>query len=178
MKTLTSLLLLISLNLFAQSSVGIAMYQDARLSFGDAKHGNNGFTTDLTAKLKLQGYEKALGHTVYAVKFRYTDLAYFDTYDPTGFLYRYGMEFQYAFNLGTNRFHFAPLVGYGIMRRQNTYAYRSWEFGGEITFRITDWLKLNAEGVYMQRPDLPKVGFRFNGSIGLQFDINTNYLNR
>jgi hypothetical protein len=165
--------------LLGQSVIGLAVYQDPKLAFFEDDYGNTPFTLDISGKFKFQAEERQLGFWSLNGKYRYAELYYDETTnDATGYLTRYGIELQYYFNLNTNQFHFVPTIGYGWMRRSNTMWMRSWEFGGEISYRIGNSpFKLLLEGIYMERPDLPNLGFRFNGSVGLQFDLMfTDYM--
>ena len=179
MKTILKLSIITALLLNAtcmvsQSFIGLAVYQDAKLALIEDQHGNKPFTPDFTAKLKMQGFEGKYGSTVIAIKYRYTDLVDMGYKDyPTGYLWRYGVEAQYNFHMGTDRWGAAPFVGFGIMKRASTRAQNSWEFGGELTYKITNWFSVGAEGVMMERPELGK--YVFNGSLGIQFNINTDY---
>lgn len=162
------LILLVVIGLKAQSTVSFVWLQDTHLAFFNDGKGNIPFTADMTFKIKLKGQGRPLGHTVIAIKYRYTDLAFFITNDATGALQRYGAEVQYAFHMNTDKWYFAPLVGFGRLSRTNLEGATSWEFGGEITFDLYNWLSLVSEGIFMERPDLPNKDLGFNGSIGIQ----------
>ncbi len=65
------------------------------------------------------------------------------------------------------------------MKRSNRQALGSWEFGAELTYKLTSWFKVGAEGVWMERRELGGVfHFKPNGSLGLQFDIDTDYISK
>ena len=152
------LFLLLSTALQAQNAVGIAIYQDAKLAFFEDNYGNTPFTLDISGKLKLQS-----SNVVVSVKFEYADLT--DDY------YRYGAELGYCFY--HKGFGVMPFGGYGKSWRTDDYTRTSWEFGGEVTFKILPNVKLAYQMVWTQRPELGVL--RFNHNAGLQFDIDTDW---
>lgn len=171
LKILIIATLLLNITFLFSQSVGIAAYQDPTLALTKDGHGNTPYTFDMTFKVKLQGRDTGIGYLSINAKYRYADLNRNNsTDDPTGYLMRYGLEAQYYIHFGLEKWHFAPTIGYGIMQRSNTMAMSSWEFGGEITFALTDNIKLLAEGIYMERPEWGGEFFP-NGSLGIQYDI-------
>lgn len=167
-------------NTYSQSAIGIAVYQDPKLAFFEDDYGNTPFTLDATIKVLLQAEERKLGFWVMAVKFRYSDLneVYHATYS-TGYLSRVGLEVQYKFKVIETKLLISPIIGYGWMRRSNFGVGTSWELGSELSYKIGKTpFSLLAEGVYMERPDLPNLDFRFNGSIGIMYNIDTDYLKK
>ena len=156
----------------AQGSVGLSASLDNRLTFAEDDAGNTPFTLDITGKVSLQGYQKSAGFTQISVKYEYADLA-------SGEFHRYGVEAGYMFTFTrSNSIGLMPFAGYGILGREGDYARRSWEFGSMAFIRIIPCLKLITSAVFTERTDLPDVGFRLNLNTGLQFDIDTNYLNK
>lgn len=160
---------------FSKSFIGLSLVQDAKLALIEDDHGNKPFTSDFTLKAMFQGFEGKYGSLAVGGKFRYTDLVDkgYVNY-ATGYLWRYGVEVQYSFHMGTDRWAFTPLIGFGMMKRATTRPQGSWEFGAELSYRVNNWLGFVAEGVEMERREL-KDSFRFNGSLGVKFYINTDY---
>lgn len=175
------LMLFIVLGLKAQSAVGLAAYQDPYLAFFKDDHGNSPYTFDMTFKLKMQGYQGAIGYLSINAKYRYSDLRRHDNLidiESTGYLYRYGAEAQYTFNtIFNSKWEFSPLVGYGLLKRSNTNLFSSWEFGAEVSYHLIKGVKATYEGVWMGRGDL-EGQYMYNGSVGLQFDISTDYMGK
>ena len=175
------LMLLTIIGLKAQSAVGLAVYQDPKLALFEDGHSNNPYTFDMTFKVKLQGYQKSIGYLSINTKYRYANLIRIEELvenDITGYLSRYGVEGQYIFNTIINKIGLAPTLGYGILRRSNTPSMSSWEFGGEVTYYLGKGFKGTIESIWMQRPDLINKDFVFNLSLGIQFDIDVDYLGK
>jgi len=158
---------------YSQSAIGISIYQDNKLAFLEDNHGNKPFTLDLTVKIKLQAEERNIGHWLVSPKFEFAELY-------GGKFYRYGSEVGYCFtNLPvpfTNiKYALTPYIGGGYIIRYGMGQGLSFETGLELTFKITDWLKLNSQVLWTERTDLPNHKFGFSAATGLQFDITTDY---
>ena len=160
--------------MFSQGSVGIAVYQDVYLAFGGGKEeGNEGFTTDIRTRLKLEGLQKRHGFLVVGVVFEYADSKVADLGD----FYRYGSEVGYTLT-PLKTVYFTPTVGFGRLWRKNDYVRVGWEFSGEVTFNTTKNFKINLLSTVMQRPDLPKNNWGVNGYAGIQYSFNTDYIKK
>lgn len=172
MKNLCTILFLaIATVLQAQPSIGLTIYQDAKLATTTDNHGNTPFTPDVRTKLKLQGNPTNIGNTVATFVFEYADLY-------GGEFYRYGFEVGYSFNTVLNNVFITPSVGFGKVGRSNTGFLSSWEFSSEATYRITKNLNINALATYMQRSDLPNKKLGYNFYIGIGYEISTDYLKK
>jgi len=153
--------------LLGQAAVGISASLDNKLTFFEDDYGNSPFTLDLTTKLSLQGYQKELGYLQVDAKYEFADLS-------SGELHRYGASLGYVFTFfDSNTLGLMPFAGYGILKRQYAYSISSWEFGGTLSIKIVPCLKVISSIVWTERG----FGYRMNMNTGLQFDINTNYLN-
>lgn len=136
-------------------------------------HGNTPPTFNLTAELSLQGYEKAYGHSEYNVTYEYASLS-------GGIFHRYGFEAGYSFtNLPIPftdlKYAVTPFIGEGVIIRDgSTFSFTA---GSKVTFKLTDWLKLNEKIGWYERGDLPNQKFGFFMNTGFEIELNTNYLN-
>ena len=160
------ILLLFTVTMFSQTAIGISASLDNKLTFIEDDYGNKPFTFDGTFKFSMQGYQKKLGYLQIAAKYEFADLA-------GGKLHRYGAEVGYTFTY--NKFGLMPHTGYGILKRENDYARRSWEFGATASFRVLKNFKIITAVIWTERTDLLKVGYRMNMNTGIQYMISTDY---
>lgn len=172
MKNLITILLLFAATILqAQPSIGLSIYQDAKLAVTTDDHGNTPFTPDLKFKLKLEGYPTKTGNTIAILVFEYADLY-------GGEFYRYGSEIGYRFNTIAENITVTPTIGYGMIGRSYQGFLPSWEFSTEATYKITNNLTFNTLATYMQRSDLPNNKLGFNFYIGFGYEISTDYLKK
>lgn len=172
--TLLYLLLFTSAVMLSQGSIGVAIYQNVNLAFGgDEEQGDEGFTTDIRTRLKLEGLQKRHGYLVVGAVFEYADSHSGDLGD----FYKYGAELGYTLT-PLETVYFTPTVGYGRLWRKNDYVRVGWEFSGEVTFNTTKNFKINLLSTIMQRPDLQKKNWGVNGYAGLQYSFDTDYMKK
>ena len=173
MKKLTLLLFLITATITAQQAIGFAVYQDVKLAITkDDGHGNTSYTPDLLVRLSLQGSERAIGHSVYSIGYQWAQLF-------GGEFHRGNATIGYTFtNMpvpATNiKYSTTLFAGAGLIIRDGLKPV-SPEVGAILTFKLTEWLKLNQMGFWMLRSDLPNKKMGFNYSAGVQVDVSTDW---
>lgn len=178
MKTLlTTLLLAITLNSFAQRSIDISLQQDAKLAFiGDDKN-NDAPTLNVVARLDMQGKQDRLGYFVLGPEFEYADL-------HRSRITRYSITAGYTFNKWLNNSEFNIRAGYGVLNREG-FAFRAISVGTTYSYEIFDNFRLLATLNLYERNDkddfygddasytINPLKMDLNGLIGVSYRFKT-----
>lgn len=156
-------------NLYSQNDINLLLLQDVRLAIAGDKTGNyKPFTLDFLAKLKLAGYQKESGYLVVSPFFEYAELE--------GVYKRYGFDIGFTYNNSIiNGFSFTPSLNYGIQDRWGkSFLVLGTDF--EISYRITQNIKIVALAQFVQRKDLKyrynTNEIKFSGFAGISYRIN------
>ncbi len=166
------LLLLTTTFTVAQENLSISIAQDVNLAFFEDDNGISPWTTDITIRARLNGYQKDIGYLTYGVHFEYADLA--DEW--YGDYYRYGFEVGYTFNnfeVFDIPFNVTPVIAIGGIDRQNkrNAGCFTYNFGTEVAIPITDWLNGYSSVGYQWRGDLPDSELQSYGNVGMELLI-------
>jgi hypothetical protein len=176
LKLLLVTLLLCSLSIKAQifgslepnESVSFIITQDVKLAFLEDDHGNKPFTSDFRITMLWKGLQTDYGNLEVRTGFEYADLA------PVKYT-RYSAGIGYSFNwmslpLTDYKYAMAPFINYGvIVRKDNSAAPASFEFGFDLKFPVNDWLKIVCT---QQWTDRNEIGKRLNSFKSLKDNFN------
>jgi len=155
------LILLLTISLSAQEKVGIAIYQDARFLFVGDERGNEAGTLNFLGRVKLQGKQQKWGYMIVFPEYEYANL-------NGGTYTRYSVNVGYTFNrLLIKNFEASISGGWGWIKRGLTY--HSATIAGELSYKLTDNLKINLLSQYTDRADIAVK--RFSGFIGLEIRL-------
>lgn len=168
MKTISLLLLLAVSTMQAQTTISVSLHQDARLAFLGDNKGNAAGTTNLLARLKMQGHQQQHGYMVVFPEFEYAEIP--------GTYKRYSANVGYTLNqLFINNLELSASAGYGWIDRYGKTLF-SWSTAGEAAYKISPKLKVTAIAQLTERTDLKWLHdlytWRFSGFIGLEFNLN------
>lgn len=161
------LLMAFTISVTAQEKIKVAFYQDVKLATMEDDYGNEPFTLDLLAKVKLTGNQEKFGYMVIAPMFEYAEIE--------GIYKRYAFDVGYTFNkLVINNLEATGSINYGIQDRWK----KSWlVFGAdaELAYKITDNISFSLLAQFVQRKDLQwaygtKV-IRFSGFAGVILEL-------
>ncbi len=159
-KFLFIVLLSIFINGNAQEKLSFSLLQDVKLAtIGDTKRGYKAFTTNLLARIKMQGKQQKLGYMIVYPEFEYADLK--STY------YRYSANLGYVFNNLINNIELESSFSYGFINHNGTTRSVGAWFG--TNYIISKALKINAGYQIVDRSDIDKI--RYSGFVGLEILI-------
>ena len=178
---------MLGVTMHAQNNVSLAVYQDLGMAVKSDDYGNNAFTSDITIKLKMNGFfqpnnEIFIGYMYMAPIVEIADLA-------GGNYVRYGAEIGYTFTelyISNIRTEITPLVNYGFLNRtyndNKTFSVKAWEFGLQYGIPLSPYIKLLALGTITQANDLQVLWgsdakkWRKNFSIGIEISFTKSQL--
>ena len=172
---LSSILALVTTKLTAQGDINVAVFQDTRLALIGDNRGNEPFTEDIRLEFMMNGMELwDLGYTTIGIT---AERAYLNSGD----LVRYGVQGGFVFNklkLFIFEYELAPMIGAGVLYRDNTDGALSLELSANLNIKITDWLSISNKNTLMQRrynqdssQSFRPWDWRFNNYIGVLFKI-------
>ena len=140
-------ILVVSLTQYSSNSqITISAYQDLRLAVSGDDHGNDFGTLDLVLRSEWQARQTKLGYVFVYPQWEYADLA-------GGSYNRYAGGAGFTFNTWAEKIDFSPSVNWGMLGRfERTFF--TWEFVGDLSFRISDRFRFSTMGSFTQRTDL------------------------
>ena len=141
----------------SQNNVSLSFYQDLKLATVGDSRGNDAFTTDVTAKLHLNGFEvlsdsKFVGYVSLGPTVEYAQL-------QGGDYTRFGIEANYTFTT-FDKVYITPIVSWGWIHRKtpalgsNKFSVQSWEAGFNISIPITPLIRGKLLSTFTDRQDL------------------------
>lgn len=151
----------------AQEKISLALYQDAKLMItGDGKSYDSG-TLDVVLRLEMAGKQQKYGYMIVFPEFEYSEIK--------GKYYRYSANVGYIFNkLILNNFEAGVSGGWGSIDRYGKNFF-SFGFSGEISYKITDNLKVSIMAQGTERKDLGwlwgETKLRLSGFIGVKANL-------
>jgi len=141
----------------AQSNISFSVYQDLKLAtLGDSR-GNDAFTTDITAKIHLNGFQiftesKFIGYVSLGPTLEYAQLI-------GGDYTRFGVELGYTFT-GGGAVTLQPIFNWGWIYRKtdllggDRFSINGFELGLNFGIKLSDTLRFKMLSTITQRKDL------------------------
>ena len=162
-------MILLTVVMTAQEKLSFNVYMDPTLLLIGDDHGNDPGTLDILLKLEMQGNQYQYGYIYVYPQFEYADL-------EGGQYMRWAAGIGYTFNTIFKRLEASPQVNFGALQRPIGTSF-SWEFGADLTYKLTKRLKLSALLTYTQRQDLDFMWnlnneWRINGYLGVKMILN------
>src|SRR5690606_25995929 len=137
-----------------------AVLQDVRLAIVGDDKGNDAFTTNILARVKMQGKQSEFGYLIIYPEFEYANLK--QVY------LRYSANVGYTLNqLFIKNLEASLIGGIGFINRGGEGS-SSFGLTGELGYRISDHLKIVLDAQFVQRSDIGAnkisgfAGFEFN----------------
>jgi len=147
-------------NFSPDGSIAISLHQDIRLAtLGDNK-GNDAFTLNFLARVKLEGNQDEWGYTTIYPEYEYANL-------KGGKYVRYSLNIAYVLNQIFKDIELSTGFGYGWIDRQGTSS--SISLNSELAYYLSDRLKLSLAGQYTQRQDIET--WRYSSFFGVEFKL-------
>lgn len=182
-KLLAIISLLLAFNTYSQRKEGswgvpnIGFYQDAKLAILKDDNGNSPFTLDMLIRVELPGIQKRKYYFSLIAEFEYAEL-------KGGYYRRFGGGVGWTFNkINTNndfweKIELSPSLTTSIIHRFGGSHLYVFAIGGDISFKLTDNLKLSLFTQILNREDLrSEFGDSFtesitpSGYIGLKYQF-------
>lgn len=145
----------------AQEKVSIAVLQDVRLAtLGDDK-GNDSFTLNLIARIKMQGNQSKIGYLIIYPEWEYANLK--QVYN------RYSANVGYTLNkLPISNLEASLIGGIGMIARESESS-SSFNVTGELAYKLNAWFKILLNAQIVQRSDIDK--WLCSGFAGLEITV-------
>src|SRR5690554_1554863 len=145
----------------AQEQVSFAVLQDVRLAVTGDDKGNDAFTTNILARVKMQGKQSEYGYLIIYPEFEYANLK--QVY------LRYSANVGYTLNqLFIKNLEASLIGGIGFINKEGEGS-SSFSATGELGYRISRHLKIITDLQLVQRSDIG-VG-KVSGFAGLELNF-------
>ena len=151
----------------AQDNISLGLYQDARLLFLGDDRGNSPGTIDAKLEISLQGYQLNNYYFEIRVQGEYADL-------KGGKYHSLLISPNWVFNQQINNVEISGGVLVGLLWRWKQ-SYATYGLSEDISYKLSDKLKLSALGQLIKRGDLSDrwntKGLKPNFYIGIKYNL-------